>query len=158
MPPPQSALHIEAKVIDPRIGRDFPPPQYASAAAAGMDLRACLDAPLTIAPGDTATVGTGIAISIRDENFMAMLAPRSGLGVKHGIVLANTVGIIDADYQDEIRAALFNRGKESYVIAPGERICQLVILPVARAELKVVKEFSQATARGKGGFGSTGRF
>lgn len=153
-----AALQVEAKIVDSRIGRDFPPPQYASAAAAGMDLRACLDAPLEIAPGKTATIGTGVAVSIRDPNYMALLAPRSGLGVKHGIVLANTVGIIDADYQDEIRAALLNRGNASYQIAPGERICQLIIMPIARATLKFVAEFSQTTERGTGGFGSTGRF
>ena len=151
-------LRAEAKIVDARVGRDFPPPQYESAAAAGMDLRACLDSPLLVAPGETKVVGTGVAISLRDSGYMALLAPRSGLGVKHGIVLANTVGIIDADYQDEIRAALFNRGEAEYAVAPGERICQLVILPIARAELDFVAEFSQDTARGKGGFGSTGRF
>lgn len=152
------ALRVEAKIVDARVGRDFPPPQYASAAAAGMDLCACLDAPHKIAPGETVIIGTGVAVSIRDPKYMALLAPRSGLGVKHGIVLANTVGIIDADYQDEIRAALFNRGNAVYEIAPGERICQLIIMPIARAELKIVAEFSHTTARGKGGFGSTGRF
>lgn len=151
-------LRMETKIVDARVGRDFPPPHYATAAAAGMDLRACLDSPMRIAPGETAEIGTGIAICIRDPNYMALLAPRSGLGVKHGIVLANTVGIIDADYQDEIRAALFNRGGAPYEIAPGERICQLIIQPIARASLEIVSEFSQTTARGKGGFGSTGRF
>ena len=153
----RAPLQIETKIVDARVGRDFPPPQYESAAAAGMDLRACLESPQTIIPGDTLIVGTGIALSVRDENYMAILAPRSGLGVKHGIVLANTIGIIDADYQDEIRAALFNRGATPYEIAPGERICQLIILPIARAELKIVDAFSLVTARGKGGFGSTGK-
>ncbi|MBE8157923.1 MAG: dUTP diphosphatase [Betaproteobacteria bacterium] len=149
---------VETRITDARIGRDFPPPQYATAGAAGMDLRACLDLPLSIAPGETKTVGTGIAISIRHPGYMGLLAPRSGLGVKHGIVLANTVGIIDSDYQDEIRAALFNRGGKVYEIAPGERICQLIFIPVTRAVLKIVEAFSQTTARGAGGFGSTGKF
>lgn len=156
--PASQALEVETRIVDPRVGRDFPLPQYASQAAAGMDLCACLDQPETLHPHQTCIIGTGVAVSVRNPEYMALLAPRSGLGVKHGIILANTVGIIDADYQDEIRAALYNRGTEPYQIAPGERICQLIIVPIARAALKFVDEFSQITDRGTGGFGSTGRF
>ncbi|MGI9305903.1 MAG: dUTP diphosphatase [Gammaproteobacteria bacterium] len=149
-------LSVEVKITDARAEEFLP--QYATDGAAGMDLRACLDAPRRILPGETQIVGTGIAVSIVRPDYMALLAPRSGLGTKHGIILANTVGIIDSDYQNEIRAALYNRGKDAYEIAPGERICQLIFLPVSRAALKTVREFSQNTARGLGGFGSTGRF
>ncbi len=151
-------MQIETKILDPRIGKEFPLPSYATGGAAGMDLRACIPAPLMILPGDTAKIGTGVAISILDDSQMALLAPRSGLGAKHGIVLANALGIIDADYQNELIVTLRNCGKESYEISPGERVCQLVIMPITRAILKVVKEFSQKTPRGTGGFGSTGRF
>lgn len=148
---------IQTRIIDARIGTEFPLPTYATAGAAGLDLRACIDAPTPLPVGETRMIRSGIAIFIRDANYMAMLAPRSGLGVKHGIVLANTVGIIDSDYQDEIHIALVNRGNADYTISPGERICQLVLLPVVQAELEVVQEFSEATARGCAGFGSTGR-
>ena len=151
-------IEIETRIVDARVGRDFPAPSYATEGAAGMDLRACLEAPLTLAPEQVAAVGTGVAMSIRRPEYMALLAPRSGLGVKHGIVLANTVGIIDSDYQDEIRVALFNRSRVSYDIQPGERVAQLIIVPVTRAIIKIVEEFSQTTTRGVGGFGSTGRF
>ena len=148
---------IETRVVDPRIGGEFPLPAYATDGAAGLDLRACLSEPAVLAARQVLTVGSGIAISIRNPAYMAMLAPRSGLGVKHGVVLANTVGIIDSDYQDEIRVALFNRSGTDYTIAPGERICQMIIVPVVQATLKVVEEFSQVTERGLGGFGSTGK-
>lgn len=148
---------IETRIIDERIGGEFPLPEYATAGAAGMDLRACLPAPTVLAAGETLLVGSGIAISIRDARYMAVLAPRSGLGVKHGIVLANTVGIIDSDYQNEIRVALYNRGGADYTVQPGERICQLLIVPVVQATLKVVAAFGEETARGLGGFGSTGK-
>lgn len=153
-----TAVQIETRIVDARVGRDFPLPQYTTDGAAGMDLRACLDAPCRIMPGEVKSVGTGVAVSIRRPQYMALLAPRSGLGVKHGIVLANTVGVIDSDYQDEIRVALFNRGTAEYEVAPGERVCQLIIMPVVRAALHIVKQFSQTTERGRGGFGSTGRF
>ena len=149
---------VEAKIINPKVGREFPPPTYATDGSAGMDLRACIDSPLTIAPGGVEIVGAGIAISIRDPSYMAMLAPRSGLGIKHGVVLANLVGVVDSDYQNEIRIALWNRGSESFIVSPGERICQMLFVPVARAELKIVDEFSAITERGLGGLGSTGRF
>ena len=151
------ALDIETRIVDER-AHDFPAPQYATSGAAGIDLRACLDSPLQIAPGETHIVGTGIAVFIRDPGVMGLLAPRSGLGVKHGIVLANTVGIIDSDYQNEIRAALFNRSTDVYEIAPGERICQIIFTPVTRANIKIVETFTADTERGQGGFGSTGRF
>ena len=149
---------LETKITDPRIGREFPLPSYATDGAAGMDLRACVDAPTVIKCGATVQIGTGVAISILDSSQMALLAPRSGLGTKHGIVLANSIGIIDADYQNEIKVSLFNHGQKDYEIRPGERVCQLVIMPITRAILKVVSEFSQQTPRGGGGFGSTGRF
>ncbi|MCH9705646.1 MAG: dUTP diphosphatase [Proteobacteria bacterium] len=152
-----TACIIETRIIDERIGKEFPLPTYATAGAAGMDLRACLEQPLCLVAGATHLVGSGIAISIRDVGYMAMLAPRSGLGVKHGIVLANTVGIIDSDYQNEIRVALHNRSTTDYTVQPGERICQLVIVPVVQATLKVVETFGAETARGLAGFGSTGQ-
>ena len=148
---------IETRLLDDRIGRDFPLPQYATDGAAGIDLRACIDKPAALHPGETLSVRTGIAVAI-PPGFMGLLAPRSGLGVKFGVVLANTVGIIDSDYRDEIRAALQNRGKNPYEIAPGERICQLVFTPAPQFQLRPVQEFSRNTKRGTGGFGSTGKF
>ncbi len=151
-------IKIQTRIIDPRIGREFPLPSYATEGAAGMDLRACIEKPAVIACGGTVQIGTGIAISILDSSQMALLAPRSGLGTKHGIVLANSLGIIDADYQNELKVSLYNRGQKEYEISPGERVCQLVIMPITRAVLHVVEEFSTQTPRGGGGFGSTGRF
>jgi dUTP pyrophosphatase len=145
---------IEAKILHPAAG----PPAFASDGAAGMDLRACIASSLIIAPGEVAVVNTGVAISIRDKNIAAILAPRSGLGIREGIVLANLVGVIDSDYQDEIRAALWNRGNAPRTIAPGERVCQMLFVPIIRARLNIVAEFSEITKRGKGGLGSTGRF
>ncbi len=121
-----------------------------------MDLRACLDVPKTIQPGETVLIPSGIAISIHDPGLVALLVPRSGLGIKHGIVLANTVGVIDSDYQGEIGIGIFNRGALPYTIEPGERICQMMFVPVLQADLSVVPEFSLETERGPGGFGSTG--
>lgn len=152
--PPAAAPQIETRILHPDAG----PPQYASGGAAGMDLRACIDAPLTIAPGEVTIVNTGVAVSIRDQSIAAILAPRSGLGVREGIVLANLVGVIDSDYQDEIRVALWNRGDQVRTIAPRERICQMLFVPVIQARLNIVAEFSETTPRGKGGLGSTGRF
>lgn len=151
-------MKIQTRILDSRIGREFPLPQYATEGAAGMDLRACIDKPLTIAREQTVQIGTGIAICILDSSQMALLAPRSGLGTKHGIVLANSLGIIDADYQNELKVSLYNRGQKDYEIHPGERVCQLVIMPITRAVLEVVDAFSTNTPRGGGGFGSTGRF
>ena len=153
-----SGLIVEARAVSPRVGRDFPRPSYATDGAAGMDLRACLDAPAEIRPGKVVRIPTGVALYVRDPRHFILLAPRSGLSVRRGVVLANTVGVVDSDYQDEIVAALLNRGKSKYIVQPGERICQALFLPLARAELKFVEQFSEVTDRNTGGFGSTGRF
>ncbi|GAB4351789.1 MAG: dUTP diphosphatase [Immundisolibacter sp.] len=147
---------VELKILDPRLGRELPLPQYATEGAAGLDLRACLDAPLTLAPGDTALIGTGFAIHIADAGLAAVLLPRSGLGHRHGIVLGNLVGLIDSDYQGEVMVSCWNRGKAPFTIAPGERIAQLVLVPVVQARFEVVQAFTPS-ARGDGGFGHTGR-
>jgi dUTP pyrophosphatase len=148
---------IETKIMNPLMGDSIPLPSYATAGSAAMDLRACLAEPLTVQPGETVLVPSGIAISIHDPGLVALLVPRSGLGIKHGIVLANTVGVIDSDYQGEIGIGIYNRGKASYAIEPGERICQMLFVPVTQAALTVVEEFSVDSARGAGGFGHTGR-
>lgn len=147
---------IQIKILDPRIGSIFPLPKYESAAAAGMDLRACLSEPLTLAPGDVHLIETGIALYIADPGLAAVLLPRSGLGHKHGLVLGNLVGLIDADYQGPLKVSLWHRGQVPYTVVPGERIAQLVVVPIVRASLTVVDEFKE-TARGTGGFGSSGR-
>lgn len=147
---------VELKILDPRLGAELPLPQYATDGAAGLDLRACLDAPLTLAPGDTALIGTGFAIHIADAGLAAVLLPRSGLGHRHGIVLGNLVGLIDSDYQGEVKVSCWNRGAAPFTVEPGERIAQLVLVPVVQARFEVVDEFTP-TARGAGGFGHTGR-
>ncbi len=147
---------IQIKILDPRVGSELPLPAYATDGSAGLDLRAVLDAPLTLNPGDTTLLKTGLAIYIADPNLAAVILPRSGLGHKHGIVLGNLVGLIDSDYQGELMVSCWNRGKDSFTINPGERIAQLVFLPVVRAAFETVTEF-HATARGTGGFGSTGK-
>ena len=144
------------KILYPRLGAELPLPQYATDGAAGLDLRACLDAPLTLAPGDTALIGTGFAIHIADAGLAAVLLPRSGLGHRHGIVLGNLVGLIDSDYQGEVKVSCWNRGAAPFTVEPGERIAQLVLVPVVQARFEVVDEFTP-TARGAGGFGHTGR-
>ncbi|MEY2896164.1 MAG: hypothetical protein RL669_433 [Pseudomonadota bacterium] len=141
------------KILDARL-RDAPP-HYATPGAAGLDLRACLDAPLELAPGQTVLIKTGMAIHLADPGFAAMILPRSGLGHKHGIVLGNLVGLIDSDYQGELMVSTWNRGASAFTIAPLERIAQLVIVPVVQARFELVDEFP-ASARGAGGFGSTG--
>ena len=133
-------------------------PSYATDGAAGLDLRACLDSAVEIRPGKVVRIPTGVALYVRDSRHFILLAPRSGLSARRGVVLANTVGIVDSDYQDEIVVALLNRGRSKYIVQPGERVCQALFLPVARAELKFVEQFSETTARHTGGFGSTGRF
>ncbi|MBL0226529.1 MAG: dUTP diphosphatase [Geobacteraceae bacterium] len=148
---------IETKIMNPLMGTSIPLPGYATTGAAAMDLRACLSQSLTVQPGETALIPSGIAISIHDPGLVALLVPRSGLGIKHGIVLANTVGVIDSDYQGEIGIGIFNRGKTAYIIEPGERICQMMFVPVTQVTLGVVEEFSVDSARGAGGFGHTGR-
>ncbi|WP_018233350.1 dUTP diphosphatase [Thioalkalivibrio thiocyanodenitrificans] len=148
-------MKIELKILDPRVGRDIPLPTHATSGSAGMDLRACLDDPLTLAPGDTQLIPTGIAIHIDDPGLAAMILPRSGLGHKHGIVLGNLVGLIDSDYQGQLFVSCWNRGREPFVVQPGERIAQLVIVPVVQAEFQVVESFEESH-RGEGGFGSSG--
>lgn len=148
---------IETKIVNPLIGSSIPLPQYATDGSAALDLRACLDEAVAVAPGETVTIPSGIAISIHDPNLVAILAPRSGLGIKHGIVLANTIGVIDSDYQGEIKIGIRNQGREPYSIQPGERVCQMLFMPVVQASLRVVKEFSEESARGEGGFGHTGK-
>ncbi len=147
---------IQLKILDPRIGGEFPLPHYATDASAGMDMRACVDAPLTVAPGETHLIPTGIAIHIGDPALAAMLLPRSGLGHKHGIVLGNLVGLIDSDYQGQVFVSCWNRGHDSFTIEPGERIAQMVFVPVVQAHFQVVDEFEESE-RGTGGFGHTGR-
>jgi deoxyuridine 5'-triphosphate nucleotidohydrolase len=147
---------IKLKILDPRLGRDFPLPEYATRGSAGLDLRACLDAPLVLRPGQTELVPTGLAIHLDDPGLAAMLLPRSGLGHKHGIVLGNLVGLIDSDYQGQVFVSAWNRGSQAFTIEPGERLAQMVIVPVVRARFEVVDEFS-ASERGAGGFGHSGR-
>jgi len=147
---------IKVKLLDPRIGKEFPLPQHATAGSAGMDLRACLKEPLVLKPGDTALIPSGIAIHIGDPGYAAVLLPRSGLGHKHGIVLGNLVGLIDSDYQGQVLVSCWNRGREPFVVNPLERIAQLVVVPVVQVELNVVASFEESE-RGAGGFGSTGK-
>ncbi|SEA62726.1 dUTP pyrophosphatase [Thiothrix caldifontis] len=147
---------IEYKILDPRIGTEFPLPAYATTGSAGMDLRACLDVPLELNAGDTTLIPTGIAIHIGDPSLAAVILPRSGLGHKHGIVLGNLVGLIDSDYQGQLFISCWNRGSASFTIQPGERIAQLVFVPVVQVALQQVDDFDQSH-RGKGGFGHSGR-
>ncbi|MDF1486521.1 dUTP diphosphatase [Ramlibacter sp. H39-3-26] len=147
-------MKIDVKIIDPRIAEQLP--AYATPGSAGLDLRACLDAPLTLAPNAWQLVPTGIAIYLRDPGYAALILPRSGLGHKHGIVLGNLVGLIDSDYQGQLMVSAWNRSDVAFTIAPMERIAQLVIVPVVQARFNVVQEFP-ASERGEGGYGSTGR-
>jgi dUTP pyrophosphatase len=147
---------VKVKVLDPRVGSELPLPAYATDGSAGMDLRACLAAPLELAPGEAQLVPTGIAIHIADPGLAAVLLPRSGLGHKHGVVLGNLVGLIDSDYQGQLMVSLWNRGREPFTVQPGERIAQMVVVPVVRARFEVVESFEES-ARGAGGFGHTGR-
>ncbi|HEY3858888.1 MAG TPA: dUTP diphosphatase [Gammaproteobacteria bacterium] len=150
-------MHIvKVKLLDPRIGKEFPLPQHATAGSAGMDLRACLKEPLVLKPGDTALIPSGIAIHIGDPGYAAVLLPRSGLGHKHGIVLGNLVGLIDSDYQGEVLVSCWNRGQTEFTVNPGERIAQMVILPVVQAQFEVVSDFEESK-RGVGGFGHSGK-
>jgi dUTP pyrophosphatase len=146
---------LQVRILDPRIGRDYPLPQYATSGSAGVDLRACLDAPIELEPGDTHLVPSGIAIHLEDPGYAAIVLPRSGLGHKHGIVLGNLVGLIDSDYQGQVFVSVWNRGQTTFTIRPGERIAQLVVVPVVQVEFEVVEEFT-ASERGAGGFGSSG--
>ena len=146
---------LQVKVLDDRLGRDFDMPQRATGGSAGIDLRAMVDAPVTLAPGDCELVPTGLSIYIADPNLAGMILPRSGLGHKHGIVLGNLVGLIDSDYQGPLMVSAWNRGTQAFTVEPGERIAQFVLVPVVAAELEVVEAFDDSE-RGVGGFGSTG--
>ncbi len=150
------AKKIELKILDERLGKEIPLPHYATEGAAGLDLRACLTRPLTLEPGETALIPTGLAIHIGDPGLAAMLLPRSGLGHKHGIVLGNLVGLIDSDYQGEVMVSCWNRGRTAFTIQVGDRIAQMVFVPVVQVELVQVDAFSPSR-RGEGGFGHTGR-
>ncbi|EOD81744.1 deoxyuridine 5'-triphosphate nucleotidohydrolase [Grimontia sp. AD028] len=146
---------IDLKILDPRVGNEFPLPAYATEGSAGLDLRAVLDAPLTLEPGQTELLPTGLAIHIADPSLAATILPRSGLGHKHGIVLGNLVGLIDSDYQGQLMVSCWNRGNTTFTIEPGERIAQLVFVPVVQAQFNIVEDFD-ATERGAGGFGHSG--
>ena len=146
---------VELRILDPRLGRDFPLPDYATAGSAGVDLRACVDATLTILPGQTLLVPTGMAIHIAEPGLAAVILPRSGLGHKHGIVLGNLVGLIDSDYQGQLMVSCWNRGSDAFDLEPGVRLAQMVFVPVVQVGFEVVDEF-RASDRGAGGFGHTG--
>ncbi|MBT3622690.1 MAG: dUTP diphosphatase [Gammaproteobacteria bacterium] len=146
---------LQVKILNSRIGNDIPLPSYSTPGSAGMDLRACLDESLNLAPAETSLIPTGIAIFVADPGYAAVILPRSGLGHKHGIVLGNLVGLIDSDYQGELMISAWNRGTSNFTIEPGDRIAQLVVVPVQQVEFSVVSEFS-TTDRGAGGFGSSG--
>lgn len=147
---------LQVRILDSRLGTEYPLPDYATAGSAGIDLRACLDEPLTLRPGDCELLPSGMAIHIGDPGLAAVILPRSGLGHKHGIVLGNLVGLIDSDYQGQVMVSCWNRGDTAFTVEPGERIAQMVLVPVVRAALEVVDEF-HASERGEGGFGSSGR-
>jgi dUTP pyrophosphatase len=149
------SLPLEVKLLDPRFGDSWPLPAYATESSAGLDLRAALQAPLPLGAGESALVPSGIAIHLADPNLCAVVLPRSGLGHRHGIVLGNGTGLIDADYQGPLLISLWNRSSEAFVIQPGDRVAQLVVLPIARVQLKIVDTFIES-ARGEGGFGHTG--
>ena len=147
---------LKVRILDSRIGKEFPLPQYATGGSAGLDLRACLDAPLLLEPGKSELLPTGLSIYVEDPGLAAVILPRSGLGHKHGVVLGNLVGLIDSDYQGPLMVSVWNRGREPYTVQPGERIAQLIVVPVVQVELDVVEDFA-VTARGAGGFGHSGR-
>jgi dUTP pyrophosphatase len=147
---------LKVRILDPRIGQDFPLPAYATAGSAGMDLRACLSAALVLEPGRAELIPTGLAIYVEDPALAAVILPRSGLGHKHGIVLGNLVGLIDSDYQGQLMVSVWNRGAQPFTIQPGERIAQLIVVPVVQVDLEVVEDFA-STTRGAGGFGHSGR-
>ena len=147
---------LQVKILDDRIGIDIPFPEYATSGSAGLDLRACLKQNQVIQPGETILIPTGLAIHLADPGYAAMILPRSGLGHKHGIVLGNLVGLIDSDYQGELMVSCWNRGSEAFEIAVGERIAQMVIVPVIQTSFEIVTEFDDSD-RGAGGFGSTGK-
>ena len=147
---------LQLKILDPRLGDSIPLPEYATPGSAGLDLRACIDAPMVIEPGQTVLIPTGMAIYIEDPSLAAVILPRSGLGHKHGIVLGNLVGLIDSDYQGQLMVSCWNRGQDAFTLNIGERLAQLVLVPVIQAQFERVEEFT-ATERGAGGFGHSGR-
>lgn len=147
---------IDIKILDPRVGKEFPLPAYATPGSAGLDLRACTDGSITFDAGSTTLIPTGLAIHVADPQLAAVILPRSGLGHKHGIVLGNLVGLIDSDYQGQLMVSVWNRSEQPFVIEAGDRIAQLVFVPVVQAEFSLVEEFTQ-TERGEGGFGHSGR-
>ena len=151
-----SRRSLKVKILDARLGQQFPLPQYATAGSAGLDLRACIEAPLSLAPGQSALLATGLAIHLEDAGLAALILPRSGLGHKHGIVLGNLVGLIDSDYQGPLMVSCWNRGAQAYVIQPGERIAQLIVVPVVQVALDIVPDFERSERSG-GGFGHSGR-
>ncbi|MBO9480462.1 MULTISPECIES: dUTP diphosphatase [Gammaproteobacteria] len=146
---------LKTRILDPRLGTEFPLPEYATEGSAGIDLRACLDQPMTLEPGQTQLLPTGMAIHIEDPSLAAMILPRSGLGHKHGIVLGNLVGLIDSDYQGQLMVSCWNRGNTTFTVQPGERIAQLILVPVVQARLEIVENFDESD-RGAGGFGHSG--
>lgn len=149
-------MKVQVKVLDPRLGQEWPMPTYATTGSAGLDLRACVDEATKIEPGQTVLVKTGLAIYIEDVNFAGLVLPRSGLGHKHGIVLGNLVGLIDSDYQGELMVSVWNRGQTTFTLEPGERLAQYILVPVVQAQFELVNEF-EASERGAGGFGHTGK-
>ena len=152
--PPRRRLQV--RILDERLGAEFPLPAYATEGSAGMDLRACIDGPMLLEPGRAELISTGLSIHVADPALAAVILPRSGLGHKHGLVLGNLVGLIDSDYQGPLMVSCWNRGSQPYTVQPGERIAQLVLVPVVQVELQVVEDFT-ASARGSGGFGHSGR-
>ena len=152
--PPRRALKV--RILDARVGREFPLPAYATDGSAGLDLRACLEDPLVLEPGRAELIPTGIAIHVEDPTLAALILPRSGLGHRHGIVLGNLVGLIDSDYQGQLMVSCWNRGAEPFTLRPGERVAQLVVVPVVQVQLEVVTDFG-VSARGAGGFGHSGQ-
>ena len=156
MAPEASRQPLQVRILDARLGGEFPLPAYATEGSAGLDLRACIDAPLALEPGRAELIPTGLSIYVADPGLAAVILPRSGLGHKHGLVLGNLVGLIDSDYQGPLMVSCWNRGSVAYTVQPGERIAQLVVVPVVQVELQIVESFT-ATARGGGGFGHTGR-
>jgi dUTP pyrophosphatase len=152
----EASRRLKVKILDPRLGRDFPLPAHATPGSAGVDLRACIDVPLLLEPGKSELIPTGIAIHVEDAGYAAVLLPRSGLGHKHGIVLGNLVGLIDSDYQGQVMVSCWNRSAQPFTVQPGERIAQLVVIRVAQIDFEVVTDFAES-GRGPGGFGSSGR-
>lgn len=149
---------VQVKILNPKIGTDdkFPLPHRATDGSAGIDLRACIDEPITIKAGESQLIGTGLAIYIQDPDYMGLIMPRSGLGHKHGIVLGNLTGVIDADYQGELMVSIWNRSQTDYTLQPGEKMAQYLVVPIARPTFEIVGEFSDISVRGESGFGSTG--